>query len=607
MAYKILIGSTASFLVALVSLLPAQTYYVANVPASDQPAAKASAQPAKPQLPALNPSTGRAEVPGIVFKLQTQNERMSMTVNTSRIVSLDKQMPQVQVNNPEIVQLTVLSPNQIQLAAKKTGVTQVNIWDEKNQIYTIDVIVFGDARELQEMLASQFPNTSLRVTPVANSVVISGFVDRPQLVPHVIRIAEEYYPKVINNIVVGGVHQVLLQCKVMEVSRTKLREIGFDFSKLTGSNLVQSGVSGMVGISDKSLTVINQDQTFFFRLLEGSNGFLGVLKALREDKLVKVLAEPTLMCYSGRPAAFLVGGKIPYPVASATGTPGTGWMKFGTKLNFVPIVLGNGRIRLEVRPEVSEIDNSISTNIGGYEVPGLKERSVETGVELDAGQTLAIAGLLQTRVDAIRRGLPWVSEVPYIGALFGSNMNQENEVELLVLVTPELVDAMNPDEVPTCLPGTRTDVPDDCELYWKRHIEVPRCCPPGSAGTGSNGGNCPECIKGANGQMPGMILTPTPVETIDRPGTGSQPGGALLKPTTYKSPYLSPGSGNMPGPRNMTIPQRTAIRYPRPSNRYIPSNPNRAGTRVPNRTPGAAGDQKTLPGFIGPVGYDVVR
>ncbi|MBN2296137.1 MAG: pilus assembly protein N-terminal domain-containing protein [Pirellulales bacterium] len=604
MAYKIFIGSTASLLVAMVSLLPAQTYYVANVPASDQTTAKTPAQPAqgiKPQTPVLSTSTSMAEVPGIVFKLQAQNERLKMTVNTSRIVTLDKQMPQVQVNNPEILQLTILSPHQVQLAAKKAGVTQVNIWDEKNQIYTIDVIVFGDARELQEMLASQFPNTSLRVTPVANSVVISGFVDKPQLVPHVIRIAEEYYPKVINNIIVGGVHQVLLQCKVMEVSRTKMREIGFDFSKLTGNNIVQSGISGVVGISDDSLTVINQDQTFFFRLLDGSNGFLGVLKALREDKLVKVLAEPTLMCYSGRPAAFLVGGKIPYPVASATGTPGTGWMKFGTKLNFVPIVLGNGRIRLEVRPEVSEIDRSISTDIGGFEVPGLKERSVETGVELDAGQTLAIAGLLQTRMDAIRRGLPWVSEVPYIGALFGSNQNQENEVELLVLVTPELVDAMNPDEVPTCLPGTRTDVPEDCELYLKRYIEVPRCCPPGSAGT------CPECNQGSEGQMPGMILKPTPVETIDQSGTSGQQGGLLLKPTTHKTPYLTPGAGNMPGPRNMVSQPHTAYRSVQPSNRYIQSNRNSVATPGPNNMPGADGDQKTLPGFIGPVGYDVVK
>ncbi len=590
----------AAALAALVSLAAAQTA-IAQKPISTQPAAAAQ-------------SSVMPGAPGIVMKLRSTNERLEMTVNSSRIVSLERQVPQVQVNNPEILQLTVLSPNQVQLSAKKAGVTQVNIWDEKNQIFTIDVIVFGDARELQEMLKSQFPNTSLEVTPVANSVVISGFVDKPEIVPHIIRIAEEYYPKVINNIVVGGVHQVLLHCKVMEVSRTKLRALGFDWAKLTGNNIIEStstGVLSGLGSVDPYIrrSVVGKDNTtFFFQVLDGSGtaGFFGVLKALREDNLLKIMSEPTLVCYSGRPATFLVGGEFPILVPQSLGTVSIEYKEYGTQLDFVPIVLGNGRIRLEVRPRVTEIDDSRSVVLDDQSIPALKVRTVETGVELDAGQTLAIAGLVEERIEGGRRGLPWVGEMPYIGALFGGIDSKKNDIELLILVTPELVDALNPGEVPPCLPGTMTEEPSDWELYMKRHLEVPKCCPPGTAGTGENGANCQECNKGeviinsgdvgngsqggGDGQLPGFILQPTPAEQISPPAAQGTTSPAARRSTPGVDPRMA-----------------AVGRYSNPANRYTPYN--RTGTnsgQTQNQT-GAAGANKTLPGFIGPVGYDVVR
>ena len=172
--------------------------------------------------------------PSIVYKVQSPNERLEMTVHTSRILTMDQKIPQAQVNNPDILELTPLSPNQIQISAKTAGVTQVNLWGEDKKLYTVDVIVYGDAQELAMMLRATFPNAALKVVPVANSVLISGYVDQPEHIDRIIRIAEEYYPKVINNMTVGGVQQVLLHVKVMEVSRTKLRQLGFDFAKITG-------------------------------------------------------------------------------------------------------------------------------------------------------------------------------------------------------------------------------------------------------------------------------------------------------------------------------------------------------------------------------------
>ena len=210
---------------------------------------------------------------------------------------------------------------------------------------------------------------------------------------------------------------------------------------------------------------------------------------MREDKLLKILAEPTLVTISGRPASFLVGGEIPITVPQSLGTSTIEYKRYGTQLDFVPIVLGNGKVRLEVRPKISDLDWANSIVINGTTVPGLKSREVETGVEMNAGQTLAIAGLVQTRVESERRGLPWVSDVPYLGVAFRRMKDENNEIELLILVTPELVDPLNPHEVPRCGPGMDTASPSDCELYLKGYLEVPRCCP------NCGGDGCAECRR----------------------------------------------------------------------------------------------------------------
>ncbi len=177
-------------------------------------------------------------------------------------------------------------------------------------------------------------------------------------------------------------------------------------------------------------------------------------------------------------------------------------MKYGTQIDFVPIVLGNGRIHLDVRPTISEIDPSLTVQ----GIPGLMERDAETGVELQAGQTLAIAGLVQSRTESSNHGLPWISEVPYLGLPFRKVHEQTNEIELLILVTPELVEPMDANEVPPCGPGMQTTSPSDWELFMKGHLEVPKCCPPGDP-------------KGPPSD--GMILGPTEQVPAPRPSDAS--------------------------------------------------------------------------------------
>ncbi|MFZ5828498.1 MAG: type II and III secretion system protein family protein, partial [Planctomycetota bacterium] len=363
---------------------------------------------------------------------------------------------------------------------------------------------------------------------------------------------------------VGGVQQVLLHAKVMEVSRTKLRKLGVDWAYFNSNDFVVSSVSGLITAATGSSVTTSGQETFVFGVVDGSSAFFGVLDALRQDDLAKVLAEPTLVTVSGRPAQFNSGGEFPVPVPQSLGTISIEFKKYGTQLDFVPIVLGNGLIRLEVRPRVSELDKSRSLTIAGTTVPGLRMREVETGVELRAGQTLAIAGLVYYRSEGQTRGLPLISDVPYLGIPFRKVSEEANELELLIMVTPELVEPMNLSQVPPCGPGMQTTNGNDCELYFKGFLEVPVCCPT------CEGSGCEAC-QGGGLPSEGMI---GPVSEFD---------------STQNSVRSSGGSGfatAQPGS---------------PQGRQIPvASQNRAR---PTAGVGNGGE----PSFIGPIGYDVVN
>jgi len=501
-----------------------------------------------------------------------------MLVNTSRILTLPHRIPEAMVNNKELLSIAALSPTQYQISAKKAGVTQVNLWDERGQIYTIDVVITGDARELTALLTSEFPSAAIKVRPVSNGVLISGFVDRPEDADRIKQLAEEYYPKVINNITVAGVQQVLLHIKVYEVSRTKLRNLGFDFTQVsTPGGFVSSSISQI--LAGGGSTAVAAPSTFAFQAVSGNSSFFGVLNALRQNDLAKVLSEPTLVTQSGRPAYFRVGGEIPYSVSQGLGAVSIEWKSYGTRVDFVPFVLGNGKIRLEVRPQVSEVDNTRSLVAG---VPAIKVRETDTGVELEAGQTLAIAGLVQTRVEAQNRGLPWVSDVPYLGALFRRVREENNDIETLILVTPEIVDGVAPHEVPPNPPGTNSRSPGDWQLYMLGKIEVPNGIP---AEEGIFYENGPELGTGQDSPRPvpnGSPRLTAPPVTAPRP----QP--------EVKSPDGNQGYNSLDGPTTTTPVNPRAL--------------NRGGNAKPPRPSNSArpGDKSGgLPGFLGPIGYDM--
>ncbi|MEM7315191.1 MAG: pilus assembly protein N-terminal domain-containing protein [Planctomycetota bacterium] len=420
-------------------------------------------------------------------------ERLEMLVKSSRILTLEERIPKFQVHNEEVLGATPVSQNQIQIFAKSPGTTQLNLWDTNEKLYTVDVIVLADAREVEGILSSQLPLASLKVMPINNSAIVSGTVTSVDDVDRAVAIVEQFYTTVVNNIKVVGVQQVLLHTRIMEVSRTKFRDLGVDLAILNSGNLFVNAPGNLINAPLSTIAgAVPEADAANVRIFTGD--FEALIAALRRDDLIKFLAEPTVVATHGRPARFTVGGKVPYIVPSGDDAVTIAYEEFGTSVDFLPFVVGPGRIRLEVRPEVSEPDNSRSIEAAGIVVPAFSQRYVETAVELQAGQTFAIAGLLQSRTEANSRKTPFFGELPYVGTLFRRMQERRNDIELLITVTPELVEAMNPEEVPPGGPGLNSMSPSDCELYWKGYLEVPNML----------SSECGSCMEDGFSTMPHM-------------------------------------------------------------------------------------------------------
>lgn len=603
----------------------------------------------------------------VIRKISERNEKLELTTNSSRILKLEKNIPRVQVNNPELLAVTPLSATDVQISAKKAGVTQVNLWDEDGNIHTVDVMIYGDARELSNALQTQFPHSSIRVYRYSESLVLTGFVDRPDHIGPIMRLAEDYAPKVINNINVGGVQQILLKVKVMEISRTKLRRMATDFVWLDANgSFFASGVSGLLNQTTNSAAggfqsvVDTAGKAAEFGIVGDGGAFFGFIDWLQQNNVAKILSEPNIMAVSGRPAQFNVGGEIPIVVPQSLGTASIEYKPFGTQIDFLPIVLGNGNIRLEVRPRVSEIDDSRSVIIQDFVVPALTVRQVDTAVEMKAGQTFALAGLVQERSESRKRGLPYVSDLPVIGLPFRRMEDEINEIELLILVTPEFVDPIESFEAPCDLPGMFTTSPNNRQLYCAGHVEVPAYCNPISGMTAcgqescSNcgGGNCNSCNQGNNGDagvmygsngtqiitdgvaMPGGVGYDDPSEPTT--ATDQSDSGVLVPssaPADLPLPPQSPAESGEPVPgTDSTLPadpaESNGAQYPMTAPTYSaqatasarqpiytagrPHNPPRQPvfvrnpSRPQNPQPSAAQPAAVNSGngLIGPIGYD---
>jgi pilus assembly protein CpaC len=539
---------------------------------------------------------------------------------TARLSSTSKRkLKAVSTNVEGIVRVTpdAIDERAVIITGVRPGIVRVVLTDEGDKTDTFEIVVQLDVELLKNTLRRAVPTANVEPIPLQNNqVVLTGYVARIEDVDAVQRIAAAAMgggtAGVINSLVVGGVHQVQLDVTVASVNRSEIRRRGVNFAVngttfsmgsilggLTASTgtQAQNAVAGAVGVVPGAAQLLPNSPPGGANVVFGviPARFQGLLQALRDENLAKFLAEPKVISLSGRPARFLAGGQA--AVLSAQGSiggPGVDFRDVGTEVEMLPIVLGNGRIYLEVRPRVRVINQGLGITTSFGFVPGFDEQSVQTAIEMEPGQTFAIGGLIQTTTQAASTKVPVIGDLPFVGNAFRTNFHQEQETELVILVTPHLVDAQDCRQAPKRLPGRETRSPDDYEMFVEGILEAPRgqrvvfpkgryeapwkndptasqlpCAGPLPWGTQMRDG-CKDCQKGPHGGncAPGaagvpMIANPAgtaSVTTEGRPLMPAMPLETLPVPKPALPPAVLPTPpAKIPpvgeGPRNLPLTQ----------------------------------------------------
>ncbi|HEU4651503.1 MAG TPA: type II and III secretion system protein family protein [Croceibacterium sp.] len=428
---------------------------------------------------------------------------LDVPINKSQVVTADRAIDRAMVGNAAIADVVPISERSVYLLGKGMGTTSLTLYDAANRVIAVmDVSVGPDVDSLRRQFASLIPGQPI-VADVSNgSLVLSGMVSDPGAADRAAAIAAAYagQGKVVNLISVGGSQQVMLEVKFAEVSRQIGNELGVSGFAVSDSGnfrgAVGSGASILpdptTGESVLRLAPITGAFGVFQTLFDiGDLNIEAFLDVLEQKGLSRTLAEPTLVALSGERASFLAGGEFPVPVVQS-GTNGGGnnaitveFKPFGVSLGFTPTVLGDKVINLVVEPEVSSIDPSASVEINGLVVPGLQTRRASTTLELRDGESFAIAGLLRDEATTSVNQLPLLGNLPIIGSLFRSTSYQKGETELLIIVTPRLVQPIRPDQVR--LPTDRIADPNAVETLLNGNDYQPQELPP--AAPGANGGD----------------------------------------------------------------------------------------------------------------------
>ncbi|MGQ7829468.1 type II and III secretion system protein family protein [Altererythrobacter sp. Z27] len=455
--------------------------------------------------------------PTLVQPLMAQDGDMSIhagsvevPVNKSQVITADRAIARAMIGNDEIADIFPISDRSVYVLGKKLGTTSLTLYDRANNVLAImDVAVGPDVIGLREQLADLMPNEPIDARISNESIVLSGTVSSAGAADRATQLAKAYAgDKVVNLMALGGSQQVMLEVRFAEVSRSVGKDLGVrSFFSSRGGRL--NGVTGPgaglrpgedpTGVFGNGVLSTAPVTDSFGVVTRAFSDVLGLdidvaLDALEEKGLSKTLAEPTLVSLSGERASFLAGGEFPIPVIqgnggqSAAGSNGsTGitieFKPFGVSLGFTPTVLSDNTINLLVEPEVSSIDSSASITVGGLEIPGLQTRRASTVLELRDGESFAIAGLIQKDFQTTVQQVPLLGSLPIIGSLFRSSSFQKGETELLIVVTPRLVQPIRPDQVR--LPTDRVPDPVQADVMLNGTMYRPKEVAPNDAAAAS--------------------------------------------------------------------------------------------------------------------------
>lgn len=420
---------------------------------------------------AADPVSTKAATKGRIVPTSTEiAPRMELSPGQSHLIRMPAgvNLKKVKVEDDKVVQVEVTTPREILLHAKNVGTTSLMIWDKSGQVTIMDISVLGntvamDAAALQGKLQQMLPGEKgILVGTAGRSLVLSGTVADAVKVDKAMTLAEAYAgkdSKVINMLQVGAPQQVMLEVKMAEISKNLLDRLGVNFAASRANGGVAYDIlSGFsIGAAGK-LTFRNGDTVV-------------TIDADKTDSVLKILAEPNIIAISGQEGSFLAGGKfyIPVPQGGTNNAITLEEKDFGVGLRFTPTVLEQGRINLRVAPEVTELakaSDTATTTIANY--PTLITRRVSTTVQLNDGQSFAIAGLLKNNITENIKRFPILGEIPILGALFRSSSFQTEKTELLFVVTPRLVKPLPPNYA---LPTDNFNPPSRTEFFLEGKLE----------------------------------------------------------------------------------------------------------------------------------------
>jgi pilus assembly protein CpaC len=403
-------------------------------------------------------------ITGAISNMEAAGEPMHVLVGHSMFVNTKTRLRRVYVSNPAVLDSYTASPYQIVVTAKSAGISSLVLWNDtgESQAYLVwsDVDVDG----LRQSLKQAFPNENIEVKGHEQQIALSGSVSNDATAEAVLKLAGSYSKDVANSLLVNTTHtkQVRLSVRFVEVDRSKIDQAGFNFftagkntvnsttGQFPGTTVNPATTSGSSGSASSSLLALVDPLNLLY--YNSSLQLGAAIKDLEDRQILQILAEPTITSVSGQKASFLSGGEFPFPVIQGGSTGFTSvtiqFRPFGVKLEFTPVVTAEGTIQLKVNPEVSALDYTNAVTISGYTIPALSTRRAETQVELKDGQSFAISGLLDRRLTDILEKNPGIASIPILGTFFKSKNYNHSVSELMVIVTPTIVDPLTDTTAP---------------------------------------------------------------------------------------------------------------------------------------------------------------
>lgn len=395
---------------------------------------------------------------------------LNVPMNRAVVVESDVSFAELSIANPGIADISTLSDKSIYVLGKTPGRTTLTLLGPDGKLISnVDVHVTPDIAEFKERLQQILPGENIEVRTANDGIVLSGTVSSTAKLDRALDLAERYAPERVSNLMsVGGTQQVMLKVRFAEMQRSVSKNLSSSLAVSGGSNF---GVSGETGtwlndgnsIASNNVNVRdNANAGFAFGFSAGSLEFAVLLEALESKGVVRTLAEPNLTALSGQEAKFLAGGEYPIPVSSKDGIS-VEYKPFGVELNFTPTVVDGDLINLQINAAVSSIDTTTSVTTSGFSVNAFKRRETSTTVEMRDGESFAIAGLLQDDFRDLNGQVPWLGDIPIIGALFRSAEYQRAQSELVIIVTPHLVTPTRGEAL--ALPTDRVKIPSEKDLF----------------------------------------------------------------------------------------------------------------------------------------------